>query len=101
MEYLGHVVDAEGLHATARKLEAIVQAPVPQNVQQLRSFLGLVNYYTKFIPNLVTVLNPLNVLLKKDSRWNWSTDCAKAFQLAKDALTSSKSVGPFRSCYAN
>ena len=48
------------------------------------------NYYAKFIPNLATVLNPLNVLLKKDSTWNWSSDCTKAFQLAKDTLTSSK-----------
>ena len=90
MEYLGHVVDAEGLHATAGKMEAIMQAPVPRNVQQLRSFLGLVNYYAKFILSLATVLNPLNLLLKKDSRWNWASDCTKAFQLARDALTSSK-----------
>ena len=72
-----------------------VGTPVPQNAQQLRSFLGLVNCYAKFIPNLVTVLNPLNLLLKKDSRWNWSSDCTQAFQLAKDALTSSKVLAHF------
>ena len=43
-----------------------MEAPTPQNVQELRSFLGLINYYGKFIPNAATVLAPLNVLLRKD-----------------------------------
>ena len=45
VEYLGHRVDAEGLRATPEKIAAIQNAPQPQNVQQLRSFLGLLNYY--------------------------------------------------------
>ena len=49
VEYLGYIIDAEGLHATPQKIEAIVNAPQPRNVQELRSFLGLVNYYGKFI----------------------------------------------------
>ena len=98
VEYLGHVVDAEGLQTTAGKLEAIVHTPVPQSVQQLRSFLCLVNYCAKFIPNLATLLSPLNELLKKDhSRWNWASDCTKAFQLAKDTLSSSKVLVHFDS----
>ena len=56
VEYLGHVVDAEGLHAKSDKIDAIVNAPKPQNIQELRSFLGLINYYRKFIPNLATIL---------------------------------------------
>ena len=58
VEYLGHKIDAEGLHTMANKLEAIVQAPKPHNLQELRSFLGLLNYYGKFIPNLATVIHP-------------------------------------------
>lgn len=49
---LGHLVDAEGIHATPEKIAAIVKAPLPKKVQQLRSFLGLLNYYRKFLPNL-------------------------------------------------
>ena len=49
VEYLGHRIDAEGLHATPSKLQAIVDAPAPKNVPELRSFLGSLNYYGKFI----------------------------------------------------
>ena len=90
VKYLGHRVDAEGLHTTPDKLEAVVKAPAPKNVQELRSFLGLVNYYGKFLPNLATTLQPLNSLLQKDRKWKWTSDCSHAFQLAKDILTTSK-----------
>ena len=62
VEYLGYKIDAKGLHTTPQKVEAIQQAPNPKNVQQLRSFLGLVHYYGKFIPNLATITEPLNKL---------------------------------------
>ena len=55
VEYLGHRIDSEGIHATPEKLDAIANAPPPSNVQELRSFLGMVNYYGKFIPNLSTI----------------------------------------------
>ena len=63
VEYLGHRVDAEGLRATTEKMRAIDQAPQPKNVQQLRSFLGLLN--RKFLPNLATIIQPLNDVLQK------------------------------------
>ena len=69
VDYLGHLIDAEGLHATSEKLKAIVKAPTPKNVTELRSFLGLVNYYGKFLPNLSTFLHPLNNLLHHDCKW--------------------------------
>ena len=90
VEYLGHRVDAEGLHTTTEKLEVITKAPAPKNVRELRSFLGLLNYYGKFLPNIATLLHPLNRLLQKDRKWKWSAECDQAFQSAKDALTSSK-----------
>ena len=67
VEYLGHKIDAKGLHALESKLEAITKAPTPRNVQELRSFLGLLNYYGRFIPNLASILHPLNALLRRDS----------------------------------
>ena len=90
VEYLGHRVDAEGLHTTSEKLEAIVKAPEPSNVQELRSFLGLLNYYGKFMPNLSTLLHPLNQLLQQGCQWEWSADCKHAFQQAKETLTSTQ-----------
>jgi hypothetical protein len=53
------------LHKTTEKVQAVVDAPRPTNTQQLRSFLGLVNYYHKFLPNLATILHPLNRLLEQ------------------------------------
>lgn len=50
VDYLGHQVDAEGLHTTADKVESFLKAPVPTNMQELCSFLGLLNYYGKFLP---------------------------------------------------
>ena len=90
VEYLGHQIDSKGLHATPGKLQAILQAPAPKNVQELRSFLGLLNYYGKFIPNLAALLQPLNSLLRHDQRWKWSPECHKAFQQAKQELSSSR-----------
>ena len=87
-EYLGHVIDGKGLHMSLKKVVAIQDAPAPQNQQQLRSLLGLLHYYGKFIPNLATILHPLNQLLKSGSRWNWSSECQQAFAEAKKQLSS-------------
>ena len=87
--FLGHRIDAEGLHPTKEKLKAIMDAPASKNIQELRSFLGLINYYGKFIPNAATILAPLNDLLRKDAKWKWAEKCQKSFELAKQTLTSS------------
>ena len=87
---LGHHVDSQGLHTLPSKVEAILQAPDPENLQQWRSFLGLLNYYGKFIPNLSSIVYPLNQLLQKDTKWSWTPACAQAFTAAKQALNSTK-----------
>ena len=86
VEYLGYRIDSSGVHTTTKKVDAILNAPRPCNVQQLRSFLGLLHYYGKFISNLSSLLHPLNQLLKAHSPWKWSWQCDKAFQQAKDEL---------------
>ena len=88
VEYLGHCIDASGVHPTSQKVEAILNAPVPQNSQQLRSFLGLLHYYGKFLPNLSSLLHPLNRLLKSNAQWKWSSECQKTFEQAKSQLAS-------------
>ena len=86
VEYLGHRIDANGLHTTDKKVEAISAAPEPKNVQELRSFLGLLQYYGKFLPNLAMLLQPLHSLLKTGIKWVWSEACAGAFKEAKQLL---------------
>ena len=90
VEFLGHRIDAEGLHPLESKIEAMVKVPPPKNVTELKSFLGMVNYYAKFLPNLSTTISPLYTLLKKNSRWQWTEECSQAFLAAKGMLTSSK-----------
>lgn len=88
VKYLGFIIDKEGLHPDPSKIDAIKNAPEPTDVTQLRSFLGMLNYYGKFIPNLSTLLHPLHALLKKEAPWKWSPQCAKSFEDAKRALVS-------------
>lgn len=90
VNYLGFIIDENGLHPDQKKLEAISKAPVPNDTTQLRSFLGLLNYYGKFIPRLSIILHPLHELLKKGVNWNWSSECNRAFNEAKQALVSDR-----------
>ncbi len=88
--YLGHRIDAQGLHPVADKLQALQEAPSPRNVSELKSYLGLLTYYAKFLPNLATVLAPLYKLLKHSERWRWSTKQERAFKESKELLLSSQ-----------
>nr|XP_024658736.1 uncharacterized protein K02A2.6-like [Maylandia zebra] len=90
VEYLGHIIDAAGLHKSPEKVRAVMEAPAPADVSQLRSFLGMLNYYGRFIPDLATVLKPLNELLSKEKKWQWTSACESAFQKAKERLASPK-----------
>ena len=88
VEYLGHHISAEGIRPTQEKIRAIMEAPAPQDVTQLRAFLGLVNYYGKFVGQMSSILAPLYKLLEKKTTWNWGQAQQTAFQLAKQKLTS-------------
>ena len=83
VEYLGHSISANGLEPTETKVRAIREAPAPQNVPQLRSFLGMVNYYGKFIKDVSSNLAPLYRLLQKKTQWKWGIQERKAFETVK------------------
>ena len=85
-----YIISAEGLHPAEDKIQAITQAPAPQNLTQLRSFLGMVNYYGKFLHQLSSRLAPLYSLLQKGTKWYWKEEQEKAFQEVKKSLTSPK-----------
>ena len=90
VDYLGHTISQEGLRTSDEKVEAILQAPAPANVTELRSFLGLVNYYGKFLPDLATLLSPLYLLLQKKQKWMWCSAQEEAFRKVKELLKSSR-----------
>ena len=71
VENLGFKISAEGLQPTAEKIKAVQDAPPPKDISQLKSFLGLVNYYGKFLPDLSSVLAPMYRLLQKCTTWSW------------------------------
>ena len=88
VEYLGHKISAQELQPTDEKIRAINNAPAPTNISQLKSFLGLINYYCKFLSNLSNTLAPLYRLLQKNTKWQWGPEQQRAFQTSKKSLTS-------------
>ncbi|CAH8597340.1 unnamed protein product [Dicrocoelium dendriticum] len=88
IKYLGFIFDAHGRHPDPENVRAIQQMPAPADVSQLRSFLGLISYYSAFLPSLHDVRAPLNRLLQKDVPWHWSPACEKVFVRLKAMLSS-------------
>ena len=90
VEYLGHKISDKGLQLTEGKIRAIVKAPAPENVSQLKAFLGMLNYYAKFLPNISSRLAQLYKFLQKAVVWSWGAKQQKAFKEAKNALVSAE-----------
>ena len=84
VEYLGHCIAADGICLSPERKRAVIEAPAHS---KLRSFLGLVNYYGKFLSNIANTLSPLYRLLQKNVAWSWGDDHKRAFQTAKSQLT--------------
>ena len=90
VEYLGHRIDEDGLHPLKDKIAAIVDAPSPTNVSELRAYLGLINYYAKFMSNRATMLKPLHNLPRAGEKWVWSEECESVFQESKTELLTNR-----------
>ena len=86
VEYLGYTIDQQGIHPSEEKVKAIKSAPSPQNLTELKAYLGLLTYYGKFLPNLANVLAPLYNLLRKDVNWTWGVQEQKSFDHSKEML---------------
>ena len=81
-------MDGDGLYPVQEKIDAIKNAPAPKDVGELRSFLGMVQYYSRFLPGLATTLAPLHQLLKKDVQWRWTSVEQTAYESCKASLSS-------------
>ena len=88
VEYLGHVVTAAGIHPDPGKVQAVRDWKIPEDVHDIRSFLGLAGYYRRFIPQFARIAAPLTELTKKTVPWRWSLREGEAFNALKDALLS-------------
>ena len=69
-----YVINWNGVKPVADKVDAISNTPEPKGVSQLRAFLGMLNYYHRFLPDLSTVLEALHKLLRKEKKWRWAQD---------------------------
>ena len=86
LPYTGHVLTSYGLKPDPSKMRAVVEMPSPANKPALLRFLGMVNYMSKFIPNLANLTQPLRELLHKEVECLWSERQEKCFQAIKENL---------------
>ena len=88
VDFAGFTVSAEGVRPDPKLVAGIAEMAAPTNTSELRSFLGLAQQLTMFVPDLAHATCPLSALLKKDVAWTWGDEQVKAFELAKKNLTS-------------
>lgn len=88
LEYLGHIIDGDGIRVDPAKVQAIREWPQPATVKELQSFLGIANCYRKFIAGFARIATPLTNLLQQQVPWQWGTQQEEAFQQLKTALSS-------------
>ena len=86
IQYLGHLISADGIQPLPEKLESIAKMPAPKNPKEVKQFLGLVGYYRKFVPRFADISRVLTHLTKKDVEFEWTPECEKCFQILKEFL---------------
>ncbi|GJP53399.1 hypothetical protein CLOM_g12546 [Closterium sp. NIES-68] len=88
VQFLGHIVRAQGVHVDPKKIKAVRTWKTPENVKELQQFLGFANYYNRFVPQYAKIATPLTNLLKKNTPYKWEPQHQEAVELLKQALTS-------------
>ena len=86
IQYLGHLISAEGIQPLPEKLESIAKISAPRNPKEVKQFLGLVGYYRKFIPIFADISRVLTHLTIMDVEFKWTPECKNCFQILKDFL---------------
>ena len=85
--YIGHLLTSEGIKPDPKKVEAVQKMPQPTDVPSMKRFLGMVNYLSKFLPNLSTITEPLRQLEAKGVEWHWDDNQQKVFDEVKTLIT--------------
>lgn len=88
VEFLGYKVDKSGLSVPESRINAINKIKIPSNVSEVKSFMGLVTYYSKFVPNLAKLAHPLYKFLEKDQKWIWAHEQNQAVNDIKAVILS-------------
>lgn len=93
IDFLGHHLSGEGIRPKHDKIIAITQFRAPSTSEETRSFLGLVNYVGKFIPNLATITEPLRRLTRHDTKFEWTKKQQQAFDSLKTHMVKDNTLG--------
>ena len=86
IHYLVHLISADGISPLPGKLDTIKHMPVPKDMKEIKQFLGLTGYHRKFFPRFVDISRPLTQLTKKETKFVWTLECQKSFELLKSFL---------------
>jgi len=86
--FLGVVIGPNGIEMEVEKVDGVLNWPQPKNVKDIRKFLGLANYYRRFIKDFARIARPMNVLTWKDEKWWWEEAQQKVFKELKRIFTS-------------
>ena len=86
--FLGHIISEGGISINPSKIQDVLNWKAPTSVPEIRSFLGLVGYYRRFIPDFSKIAKPMTELLKKRVKFNWDDKCEQTFQTLRKLLTS-------------
>ena len=86
--FLGHIISSKGVKFDPRKTKVVKNWTRPLTPTDIRSFLGVVRYYTNFINGFAYISSPLKTLIQNKVKFEWSEACERSFQLLKDRLTS-------------
>ena len=86
IQYLGHLISAEGIQPIPEKLKSITKIPAPKNSKEVKQFLGLLGYYRKFVPRFADILRVPTHLMKKDVEFKWTPECKNCFQILNESL---------------
>ena len=86
VDFLGHVVGRDGLKVDPKKVAAVSVYPAPRDIKGVRSFLGLANYFRRFLQGHAATVRPLTNLLKGDVVFDWTPECQAAFDATKTAV---------------
>jgi len=87
VEFLGVVIGPKGVEMQRKKVEGVLNWPVPRNVKEVQKFLGLANYYRRFIKDFTKIVAPLHVLVRKEQKWKWEKEQKKVFEKLKAVFT--------------
>jgi len=87
VEFLGVVIGPKGVEMQRKKVEGVLNWPVPRNVKEVQKFLGLANYYRRFIKDFTKIAAPLHVLVRKEQKWKWEKEQKKVFEKLKAVFT--------------